>query len=412
MAAAPKAFPAVDTAAMTAAAGKLQKIAGQMSDTGVNLGVLQTEVTGNESWKGQGATAWQTVMSSRVADADLSNEVLSKGGTLLSQLAADLQTEQRYYNKINGELQDRAGSYNPRFNPAPPGDWEAPYISAMNASVTRASNLLTSFGNDCQSLAALAAGITATTAANRTPGEPQGPGGRGGTTVLTALAGTVTGGDSPGADDSGITDEGFEDEVLSELGLSKNTATIGRGLVPGKLTKGGQPRGAIPDSLSGSDNYVVELKNVSSLSARTQIRIEAAYARLTGSRYWVVVPKDAKVNDNVTDLAEQTGGGVIYRTDAGNGKITYEDPSGNPVQIGPKMQVSGYQPSTTGPGSGSPGAGPPAATSDPQAPSQPVDPSDTAGQPPAGTGGDGGDGGFGGDGDPDPDPDPFIDPLP
>jgi hypothetical protein len=100
---------------------------------------------------------------------------------------------------------------------------------------------------------------------------------------------------------------------------------------------------------------------------------------------WVVTRAGAKVDQNVVDNAEQTGGGVIYRT----GPNTYEDGNGNPVQIGPGMKVSGYQPSSTG-GTGS-GTGP----ADPAAPSTPANPAPAPVQP-----------------DPDPvDPDPDPEPI-
>jgi hypothetical protein len=409
-------FPSVDTGAMTAAASKLQSVAGNMSDTSTNVSLLQQAVTGNEAWKGQGATQWQTVMTSRVADADLSNETLSKGGTLLGQLASDLEGEQQYYNKVNGEMGDLADSFNPRFNPAPP-DWDEPYISAMNASVTRANNLLKSFGDDCLSLAALADDVTAATAANRTPGEPDGPeddGAKG--TILATLAGTVTGGDSGTGDSggSGITDNGFEETVLAELGLSKNNTTVGRDLntEPGKVTTGGQPKGTIPDALAdGPNGYVVEIKgyDAESVSARFQIRLGSLYAQANNLPYYVVVPKDAKVSSTVLRLAQRTGGDVISRNEDG----TYEDSQGNPVVFN-KATGKFETPQGTTPGSsdGSPGTS--GTSGDPQAPAEPVNPTDTTGQPAAGsgdTGGDGGDTGGVGGGDPDPEV-PFVDPLP
>ncbi len=399
---------------MSAAASKLQSIAGDMSDTGLNVGVLQQAVTGNEAWKGQGATQWDTVMTSRVADANLSNEVLGKGGTLLSQLASDLEAEQQYYNKVGGEMGDAAGMYNPRFNPAPP-DWDEPFISAMNASVTRANNLLKSFGDDCLSLAALADDVTAVTAANRTPAEPDGPGGPGGPggkgTVLATLAANATAAGDAATGGSGITDNGYEEEVLAELGLSKNTTTVGRDLNtdPAKATAGGQPRGTIPDALAeGPGGYVVEIKgyNAESVSARFQIRLGSLFAQTNNLPYYVIAPKDVKVSSSVIRLTERTGGGVLYRT----GPNSYEDPSGNPVQVGPGMKVTGYQARTTGGSGGS--SGTTGTSGDPQAPSEPVNPANTTGQAPGSgdTGGDSGDtGGIGGGGDPE---DPFIDPLP
>jgi hypothetical protein len=105
---------------------------------------------------------------------------------------------------------------------------------------------------------------------------------------------------------------------------------------------------------------------------------------------------DVSVLQDAVAASEQwrgeAAGGVIYRT----GPNSYEDGNGNPVQIGPGMKVSGYQPTSTQGTGGSPGA------ADPSAPSAPVNPA-----PPAASGEP--------DPDPvDPDPDPVdpVDPVP
>jgi hypothetical protein len=158
--------------------------------------------------------------------------------------------------------------------------------------------------------------------------------------------------------------------------------------VRGQDHKGGLPRGTIPDA--DEQGVIVEIKDTATLEARFQIRLESLYARLTGRPLWIVTRGGAKVDQDVTDSAEQTGGGVLYRT----GPNSYEDGNGNPVQIGPGMKVSGYQPSSTG-GTGSSGAG----QADPASPSASVNPAPAPVEPdpdPV---------------DPDPDPDP-IDPFP
>lgn len=396
MAASAEAFPSVDTGAMSSCASDLKGIASSMSDTGTNVQVLQQAVAGSEDWQGTAASEWQTVMSARVADANLTSEVMSKAATLLDQLSSDLETEQKYYNTISGEMDDRAGSYNPRFNPAPP-DWNASFIKDMNASVNRAKTLLQTAGDDFIALAALAADITATTAADRTPGEPAG----GSTakqaaslTLLTMLFGSAIGGNQA----SGAA---FEQQVLSELGLTKNTVTF-RGLIPGKVTAGGLPKGTTPDSVEETPGgYVVEVKGYSgTVSYRTQIEMEELLAQSTGNPMWVIIKSGGSVTPQVLKAAEGTGGGVLVRT----GPNQYEDLNGNPVQVGPGMKVSGYQPSTTGGSGAGTGAGP----SDPGAPSEPVNPVNTTGQAPAGSGGD-----VGGDGGGDPvDPGDGGDPLP
>ena len=278
---------------------------------------------------------------------------------------------------MSAELQGEEDSYNPRFNPPPP-NFEAPYIAAMNGAVSRATNLLQQAGTDFLALAALADDIHAKGAVNRIPGVPEGTNRKAASlALLTFLLGSVATNQVAGSK--------FEAQVLQELGLTKNT-TIWR---PGtafedKTTKGGLPRGTIPDA--DEQGFIVEIKDTANLQARFQIRLESLYARTTGRPLWIVTRAGAKVDQNVVDNAEQTGGGVIYRT----GPNTYEDGNGNPVQISPGMKVSGYQPTSTG-GTGS-GTGP----ADPAAPSTPVNPAPAPVEP---------------DPDPvDPDPDP-VDPF-
>ncbi len=349
------AFPSVSPAAIASCASGLKIISGQMSDTGTNVTVLQQAVVGSEQWQGDAASRWQTVMSGRVADANLTSEVLAKAASLLEQLADDLDQEQRNYNRASGEMQDEADSYNPRFNPLPP-NFEAPYIAAMNGAVSRATNLLQQAGTDFLELAALADDIHAKGADDRTPGVPEGANRKAASVaLLTFLLGTVLTNQTAGAK--------FEAQVRQELGLTKNTSIWRPGTAfEGKTTKGGLPRGTIPDA--DEPGYIVEIKNTATLEARFQIRLESLYARITNRPLWIITRGGAKVNQDVVDNAEQTNGGVIYRT----GPNTYEDGNGNPVQIGPGMKVSGYQPSSTG-GTGG-GAGP----ADPAAPSAPVNP--------------------------------------
>lgn len=360
-------FPSVDTGAMSACATGLKSVADQMSDTGVDVSALQQAVSGSEDWKGEAASRWQTVVTGRVSDANLTDEVLGKAASLLDQIAADLEAEQNYYNKVSAQMQDEGDSYNPRFNPAPP-DWEASYVSALNASVARATSLLQDVGSDFLALAALADDIGAETAPDRTPGVPQGASRKAASqNLLVFLMGTVLGNQKAGAQ--------YEQDVLSELGLTKNTSTFRPGTAfEGRTTASGLPKGTTPDAMEdGPDGYIVEIKgyNGSSVTARFQIRLEEYYAQATGQPMWVVAPKGAEVSDSVIARAEGTGGGVLYRV----GPNQYEDPNGNPVQVGSGMKVSGYQPTTGVPSSASGG------TSDPGAPSTPVSPSSTGPAP-------------------------------
>ena len=354
-----QAFPDVNTGAMDSCASGLAAISSEMSDTGTDVQVLLDAVASSEQWTGDAASRWQTVVTGRVSDANLSSEVMSKAASLLRQLATDLEAEKSYYNKVAGELQGKEDTYNPRFNPLPPG-YQEPYITAMNGAVSRAVGLLHTAGTDFLALAALADDIGAKGAGNRMPGIPPGTNRKAASTqLLTFLMGTVLGNQAAGSK--------FEMQVLQELGLTKNTAVFRPGTAfEGKTTKGGLPRGTIPDA--EGDGYIVEIKDVGSVQARFQIRLESMYARITGRPLWVITRDGAKVDQSVIDNAEQTGGGVITRT----GPNSYEDPDGNPVQIGPGMKVTGYQPSSSGgAGGGSVGGQGP---TDPGAPSTPVNP--------------------------------------
>ncbi|HTS95946.1 MAG TPA: hypothetical protein VMI33_04955 [Streptosporangiaceae bacterium] len=353
------AFPSVNTGAMDSCASGLAAIGSQMSDTSTEVSVLADAVASSEQWRGEAAGRWQTVVTGRVADASLTSEVIGKAASLLQQLAADLEAERNYYNRVSGELQDVSASYNPRFNPLPP-DFEAPYIAAMNGAVSRATTLLQRAGNDFLTLAALADDVHAKGAVNRMPGVPAGTNRQKASLgLLTFLLGTVLTNQSAGSK--------FEADVLRELGLTKNTSVWRPGTAfEGKTTKGGLPRGTIPDA--DEPGFIVEIKDTATLQARFQIRLESLYARVTGRPLWVVTRGGARVDQSVVDNAEQTGGGVIYRT----GPNSYEDGNGNPVQIGPGMRVTGYQPSSSG-GSGGGSVGSQGPT-DPGAPSTPVDP--------------------------------------
>jgi uncharacterized protein YukE len=210
------AFPSVNPAAIASCASDLKNISGLMSDTSTDVTVLQQAVASSEQWQGEAASRWQTVMSGRVADANLTSEVLSKAASLLQQLADDLDQEQTYYNRVSAELRDEAGSYNLRFDPPPP-DFEASYIAAMNGAANRAIDLLNQAGTDFLALAALADDIQAKGAVNRTPGVPQGANRKAASlALLTFLLGTVLSNQAAGSK--------FETQVLQELGLSKNTS--------------------------------------------------------------------------------------------------------------------------------------------------------------------------------------------
>lgn len=168
--------------------------------------------------------------------------------------------------------------------------------------------------------------------------------------ITRQLPGLLPGVAGQGPDPGTVSGDGCNEEVLSGLGLSKDTTAAGRGGSPGGAAVGGQPQGAMPDVLgSGTGGYVLEIKKVMSLAARTPIQIQEAYAQLTASPYWIIVPEGAHVSPAVIARAEGTGGGVIYRSAGAGRGGSYADPSGNPVQVQPgTMQVTGYQASTPG----------------------------------------------------------------
>lgn len=389
----PEAFPHVNIAAIDSCASDLKNVSEAASVTSTDISALQKAVAGSEVWQGEAASRWQTVMSGRAADGNLTSEVLGKAASLLEKLAEELGQEQRYYNKVSAELGGAQTAYNPRFNPEPIAQ-EDGYVTAMNGAVSRANSLLEQAGNDFLALAALAEDIGAKGAKNRMPGVPSGTNRNAASLNLLAfLMGTVLG--NTGA---GVT---YEDTVLSELGLPGNNAIFRPNpAFEGKLTPTGLARGVIPDS--ETPNGIFEIKDVTSVQGRFQIRLETEYARITGRPLWVIAKGGAKVDNSVVDNAQSTGGGVIYR----NGPNDYVDGQGNPVKISSNGTVTGYNPTQTG-GSGS-------ASGAPSAPSEPVNPN-PAGQAP-GSGSDGGDGGDGSDGGGDPvgpgDGDPVIDPIP
>jgi DNA (cytosine-5)-methyltransferase 1 len=127
--------------------------------------------------------------------------------------------------------------------------------------------------------------------------------------------------------------------VLGELGLVKN-AELWRPSARHEdmTTPGGRTRqGIVPDSTG--PGYLVEIKGQGKVTAMRQIRLEHALAKRAGQKLWIITRAGARVNSKVSDLAEDTGGGVLFRLESG----TYQDPHGNEVTIAPGMQVTGYQ---------------------------------------------------------------------
>ena len=78
-----EAFPSVDTGAIASCASDLTMIGSAMSDTQTDVSTLRQAVAGSEQWQGEAASRWQTVVTGRADDANLTSEVVNKAGSLL-----------------------------------------------------------------------------------------------------------------------------------------------------------------------------------------------------------------------------------------------------------------------------------------------------------------------------------------
>lgn len=343
---------------MTSCASDLAAVSGQMSETGTEVSGLRHAVAASEKWNGSAASQWQTVVTSRVADATLSAEVVSKAASLLRQLATDLDAEKSYYNRASAELADLKAAHDSPFDPLPP-DVADPYVAAMNGAVSRAAGLLQQAGNDFLVLAMLADGIHAQGAANRMPGVPAGTNRQ---AASPALLATLMGGVAGDRVKLGLA---YQRTVLDELKLTGNTARFQP--AGAELNALGQPTGTTPDAMG--DDYIVEVKDTSvGVSLTSQIRAQLRLADETGNPLWLVVSPRTAVTQPAVASVQETGGGVVVRT----GENSFADyASGQPVT--PVRVTEGgadsfaFVPSAAGNAT----AGPP----DPGAPTAPVDPS-------------------------------------
>lgn len=369
-------FPDADPGAISALASSLQGISGSMAGIGLGTQDLRGSVMGSEQWQGDASGKWQDVVTERIGDAGLTNDVMGSAATMLSGLASDLEAERRVYDQLSGQLLSRS---QPVLGGPEPYSVLVPDPSVqreMDASAARAARLLDDAAGKLLGYAALAGDIRAVPAANRTPGVADGADRQAASLqLLTVLFGSVVGNRAAGSK--------FEQAILKALGIDKNT-TIWRPdpAFEGKLTAGGLARGTIVDGEGA--NFQLEIKGTKALEMRYQLRLQALKAQEQNIPWWIIKADGQPADPDVVQAAEKSGGGVLYTSD--NGK-TYTDGKGNQVQVSydkssNKIDVNGYKPSAgTTPG-GDAGSVPPA---DPDAPADPVSPS-TADPPPAAPG--------------------------
>jgi hypothetical protein len=368
-------FPDADPRAISALADSLQAISLSMADIGLETEGLRGSVMGSQQWQGNASEKWWAVVTDRIGDAGLSNDVMGSAASMLSALAADLAAERRVYGQLSSQLYSMKPAQGVAARLVGAVEVENLAVQrAMDACAARAAGLLDSAAAQLLGYAALAGDIHAVPVANRTPGVPDGANRQAASLQLLAmLFGSVTGNQTSGSQ--------FEQAVLKALGIGKNTE-IWRPdpAFEGKLTPSGLARGTIPDG-QGS-NFLVEIKGTSSLQLRFQLRLQIEQARLSGNPLWVIKASGRPADPSVVRATEGTNGGVLYTSD--NGK-TFTDGQGNPVQVSydkasDTLKVSSYKPTTRPGGSG--GDLGPTQSPDPDAPPAPVSP-DTAQGPPA-----------------------------
>ena len=359
-------FPGADPGAISDLASSLQAISSAMAGVGLDTEGLRGSVMGSEQWQGSASEKWYAVVTERVGDAGLTNDVMGSAATMLSGLASDLEAERRVYNQLSGNLysssQPVLGGPEPYAVPVP----DPSVQREMDACAARAARLLEDAAGKLLGYAALAGDIRAVPAANRTPGVADGANRRAASLqLLTVLFGSVVGNRAAGSK--------FEQAILRALGITKNTE-IWRPdpAFEGRLTAGGLAKGTIVDGEGA--NFQLEIKGTKALEMRYQLRLQAFKAQEENIPWWIIKAAGQKADPDVVRAAEESGGGVLYTSDNGQ---TYTDGNGNQVQVdydksSNKIDVNGYKPSSSQMPGGDAGSVP---SSDPGAPSEPVSPS-------------------------------------
>jgi hypothetical protein len=250
-------FPDVDPAAISTLADSLKTVSDSMAGVGLDTEGVRGSVMGSEQWKGTASSQWYTVVTGRVGDAGLTNEVMGSVASLLDGLASDLESEQRLYQRMSDDLYTAEPQHGVISRLTGPEMVLNPDVQkSMNTCVARAVQLLDDAARKLIAYAELAAEIRAAPVAARTPGVAAGANRQAASlNLLTVLLGTVTGNYASGSK--------FEQAILQSLGINKNTE-IWRPdpAFEGKLTASGLARGTIVDS-QGS-NYMVEVKGTNS----------------------------------------------------------------------------------------------------------------------------------------------------
>jgi hypothetical protein len=88
-------FPDVDPGAISALASSLRSVSDSMAGIGLDTEGLRGSVMGSEQWKGTASDQWYIVVTGRIGDAGLTNEVMGSVASLVDGLAQDLEAEQR-----------------------------------------------------------------------------------------------------------------------------------------------------------------------------------------------------------------------------------------------------------------------------------------------------------------------------
>jgi hypothetical protein len=378
-------FPDVNTDAISALASSLQLITSALADIGIGTRSLRDAVIQHEQWQGGAAQGWQTVVTDRIGDAGLTNDVMGSASSLLTELASDLHAERQTYNRISTQYIDSMPLVlgGPEPSRSPFGDPQL--LHAMSASADRANGLLDKAGRDLLYLATLAGDIHAQPAGNRTPGVPSGTNRNAASLqLLVALLGSVRDNQSAGS--------AYEKTVLRELGLDKNTRVWRPDPVfEGKLTPGGLAKGTIPDVTQPGS--ILEIKGGANVKDSFQLRLQVRWARITGRPLWIITRSGSEVSESVVRGAESTGGGVIYRSGPGEYQDRTENKGSAKMDLkagGNKLSVSGYRPRfgvSPAAGGDPTSAGPPVSPDEPDEPTAPIDPKAPSGAKVPGGGG-------------------------
>ncbi|HEX3650987.1 MAG TPA: hypothetical protein VHV49_21395, partial [Pseudonocardiaceae bacterium] len=164
-------FPDADPSAIGDLAAGLQAVSVSMAEVGMDTESVRGSVVGNEQWQGNASEAWWKVVTDRIGDAGLSNDVMGSAASTLSSLATDLAAERHVYDGLAAQLYSVELPQGPASRFEPPVQVADPAVQhAMDASAARAATLLDNAARKLLSYAVLAEDIHAVPVADRTPG--------------------------------------------------------------------------------------------------------------------------------------------------------------------------------------------------------------------------------------------------